>query len=686
MSRQVTPQNRELSWLSFNERVLQEAADSSVRPISRLHFLGIVSSNLDDFYRVRVGSLNQALKSLPRRKVAEAEEIHTLLDAVRMRTLTMQERVTQALADIRNTLETDHNIFIVSNDQLNAKQLRWAHDYFASRIRPGLSVVTSCTRANLDRIIRSDWVYLAVRLQRKGSARKPQLAIVEIPTDTVDRFIALPDELCGENRHVHVWLDDIIRVGLGDVFAPFGYSGFDAYTIKLTRNAEMTMDNDIVANYIDRLSSKLKQRGFGGFVRLTYDAAMPEDLFRLLLTRVSLEKGANIIAGGRYHNFRDFSSFPTPTGMKNLTTPLLRPVVPREFQGVKRCFTAIEKQDVLLHYPYHSFDHLVNLMREASLDPDVERVSMTVYRVASSSEMMDALISALHNGKEVLVFMELKARFDEAANIAWVRRLEEAGAQVMTSINNYKVHSKLIHIQRRKGVDLAVVSTGNFNEKSARFYSDISVLTADKTINADVGRVFSFLQDPTQITAPKKLLMAPRNMRKQLMALINREIAAAKAGATASIKIKMNNVVDRHIVKALDKAARRGVRIDIVVRSTCSLNPDLPEYEGRMRILSIVDEYLEHARILIFANRGEPLIYISSADLMKRNLDHRIEVAVPLLSSHTRKQILKFFELHMSDNCKARIINARQDNPYQRTHDGRIRAQKATWDYLRSIS
>ena len=686
MNKAANPQNRELSWLSFNERVLQEAADKSVRPISRLHFLGIVSSNLDDFYRVRVGSLNQALKNLPRKGRKEgAEEIHSLLDAVRMRTLTMQERVTEALADIRQTMEDKHGIHLISNEQLNARQLRWVKEYFAETVRSRLSVVTNCKRANLDRILRSDWVYLVVHLQRKSRSSKPQMAIVEIPSDTLDRFVALPENLTG-SKHMFIWLDDVIRVGLADIFAPFGYIGFNAYTIKLTRNAEMTMDNDIVANYIDRLSRKLKQRGFGGYVRLTYDATMPEDLFRLLLGRLSMEKGANIIAGGRYHNFRDFSSFPVPHGMGGLVTPHRPPVMPREFRGVKRSFEAIEKSDVLLHYPFHSFDHIVNLMREASLDPDVNRISMTVYRVAKSSEMVDSLISALHNGKEVIVFMELKARFDEEANIGWVRRLEESGAVVLTGINNYKVHSKLIHISRSKGADIAVVSTGNFNEKSARMYSDMSLLTADKSVTTDVGKVFSFLMDPTQIIAPKRLLLSPRYMRKQIMQMINREIASAKAGSEAFIKIKMNNVVDRHIVKALDKAARSGVSIDIVVRSTCGLNPDLKAYKGRMRIISIVDDYLEHTRILIFANRGDPLIYISSADLMKRNLDHRIEAACPILAPWTRKQMLKIFDLHMSDSCKARIINAEQNNPYQVAEGTKIRAQKATWDFLQSIS
>lgn len=682
----VTPQNRELSWLSFNERVLQEAADGSVKPVSRLHFLGIVSSNLDDFYRVRVGSLNEALSSLPRGAQKEKEEIHALLDAVRIRTLNMQDRVVSILSDILGNLEQQHNIVLINDEQLNARQRKWAHEYFSSHIRPGLAIVTNCTRNNLNRFISTDRIYLAVRLRRRATSKKIHPAIIEIPNDTMPRFIAIPDELCPEGKHMYIWLDDMIRAGLPDILGQFGYSQFDAYTIKLTRNAEMTIDNDIVANYIDRLSSKLKQRAHGEFVRLTYDAQMPRDLFQVLLRLASMAKGANIIAGGRYHSLRDFASFNPPPGVKNLVAKPQSVIHLQAFDPKQRYTPVLEKKDVLLHYPYHSFYHVIHLLREASLDPDVKALSMTIYRVAPTSEVMDSLISALHNGKKVTVFMELKARFDEEANIAWVRRLEEAGAMVLTGIPNYKVHSKLIHIRRSVGPDLAVIATGNFNEKSARFYSDFALMTCDKNITSEIGRVFDFLLDPTTVTRFKHLLVSPRFMRKNIARMIENEIKAAKSGEKSGIKIKMNNIVDGNVVKLLDKAARNGVPIDIVVRSTCALDPERPQYEGRMRIISIVDNLLEHARMLIFANRGKPLVYISSADLMKRNLDHRVEVAVPIQSARIKEQIIHIFDLQLSDNCKARIVNSNQDNPYQKLPGERIRAQSATWQYLKKIS
>ena len=681
----VIPQNRELSWLSFNERVLQEAADKTVRPVSRMHFLGIVSSNLDDFYRVRMGSLNQALKNLARNKGKEKEKIHELLDAVRLRTLNLQDQVVEILTDIRGTLEQQHNITLIDQGKLNAAQKRWAREHFSGTIRPGLSIVTNCTSANLRRFIRSDGIYLAVRLQRQSNSKKIHPAIIEIPNDTLPRFIAMPQELCEPDKYMFVWLDDVIRIGLADVFEQFGYSSFEAYTMKLSRNAEMTIDNDIVANYIDRLSSKLRLRAQGEFVRFTYDAQMPDDLFRLLLRRLSMAKGATIISGGRYHSLRDLISFPAPPEVKGLLTKPHAVIKIESLDPSKRYMPVLEKKDILLHYPYHSFYHVVHLLREASLDPEVTALSMTIYRVAPTSEIMDSLISALHNGKRVMVFMELKARFDEAANIAWVRRLEDAGAMVLTSINNYKVHSKLIYIERAKGANLAVISTGNFNENSARFYSDMALMTADKAITNEVKRLFEFLRDPTLVVRFKELLVAPRFMRKRLGGLIENEIKAAKKGEPAYIRIKMNNLVDSKIVKLLEKAASAGVKVDIVVRSTCAINPEKPEYGGRMRIVSLVDNLLEHARVLIFANRGDPLVYISSADIMKRNLDHRVEVAAPVKSAKLRKQIIHIFNLHLNDNCKARIINANQDNPYQHLPGDKVRAQTATWQYLKEL-
>ena len=682
----ITPQNRELSWLSFNERVLQEAADKSVKPVSRLHFLGIVSSNLDDFYRVRVGSLNEALKSLPRGKSREREEIHALLDAVRLRTLNMQDKVVAILADILETLENNHNITLINDSQLDSRQKKWADEYFSTSIRPGLSIVTNCTRRNLDRFIRTDCIYLAVRLRRSESSRKVHIAVIEIPNDTMPRFVEIPRELCPEGKHIFIWLDDLIRVGLPNVFSQFGYSCFDAYTIKLTRNAEMTIDNDIVANYIDRLTTKIKQRARGEFVRLTYDARMPEDLFRPLLRLLNLAKGANIISGGCYHTLRDFTSFPAPPDTRGLLTRPHKVIHVAAFDPQKRYMPVLEKRDVLLHYPYHSFFHLVHLMREASLDPDVTAIYMTIYRVAPTSEVMDSLIGALHNGKKVTVFMELKARFDEEANIAWVRRLEEAGAMVLTGIPNYKVHSKLLLIRRKKGVDMAAIATGNFNEKSARFYSDFAIMTADSNITREVLGVFEFLLDPTKLMRFKHLLVAPRFMRKKIAAMIENEIKAAKRGEKSRIAIKINNIVDRNVVKLLDKAARNGVKVDIVVRSTCALNPELPQYNGCMRIVSIVDDLLEHARMFIFHNQGNPLVYLSSADLMKRNLDHRVEVAAPVNSARIKKQLIHIFDLHLNDNCKARIVNANQDNPYQKLPGEKIRAQTASWQYLKDLS
>ena len=684
----VFPQNRELSWLSFNERVLQEAADPSVPPVERLHFIGIVSSNLDEFYRVRVGSLNEALKNLPSKKHDERRDIHSLLDAVRMRTLEIQDKVSRTLADIRKIMADEYDIHLLEDHKLNQQQQQWVRDYFNSEIRSGLTIITNCTRKNLLRIIRTDRVYLAVRLVKKAK-RNIQLALIEIPSSNHPRFIALPPELCGrEGRHLFIWLDDIIRHSLADIFTPFGYQEFDAYSIKLTRNAEMTIDNDIIANYVEQLTSTLKKRAHGEFVRLTYDANIPEDMFRDLLKRLQLAKGANIIAGVRYHNSRDFTAFPAPADIKGLVSKRPKPLTPPGLKGDEheRLFNKIIKNDVLLHYPYQSFHHIIHLLREASMDASVKAVKMTIYRVAPNSQVMGALINALQNGKDVTLFMELKARFDEEANISWARRLREAGALVLTGAKQYKVHSKLCLIMRDKQPNIAVVATGNFNERSANFYSDMAVMTAEEAITSEVEKVFNFLEDPTHLVKFKNLLVSPRDMRPRIKEMINAEIRAAAKGKKARICLKINNVVDKEMVRLLDKAAANGVSIDIVVRSTCGLDPEKPEYEGRMRIVSIIDSLLEHTRMFIFHNQGHPLVYLSSADLMKRNLDHRIEVAAPVRSIKLKKIVLDIFELHLNDNCKSRIINSMQSNPYQQLSGKKIRAQEETWRYLKQLS
>lgn len=686
MSKLPNPQNRELSWLSFNERVLQEATDPSVPPIERLHFLGIVSSNLDEFYRVRIGSLNNALKNLPRKHQDRKKEIHALIDAVRMRTLEIQGKISHNLEQIHKLLADKYSVHLLTNEQLNQRQRKWAEDYFDEHVRAVLTIITNCTRKNLTRIIRTDCIYLVVQLSRSKHKLGRKVALVEIPSPPHPRFVRLPDALTGRKSHASfMWLDDIIRQGLPKIFEPFGFKGLDAYAIKLSRNAEMTVDDDIVANFIEQLSSRIKARDHGEFVRLNYDSTMPEKLFLNLLSRLALAKGANIIAGGRYHNTKSYASFPTLPELKGLVSKKPDEIIPQQLGDVQRYIRTIVHRDVLLFYPYHSFRHVVHLLREASVDVSVKTIKMTIYRVAPQSMVMNALANALQNGKSVVLFMELKARFDEEANINWARKMQEAGAVVLTSTKQYKVHSKLCLIVREDKPDLAVVSTGNFNERSAKSYSDISIMTAEPAITSEVARVFDFLHDPTRLVKFKHLLVAPRDMRDRIKELMQNEIAAARAGEKAYINLKINNLVDAQIVDLLDEAARAGVHVNIVVRSTCGLNPERPEYEGRMQIISIIDALLEHARIFIFHNQGDPLVFISSADLMKRNLDHRIEVAAPILNSKIKAMLIHIFDLSMADNCKSRIINAAQDNPYKkrRSREKKIQAQREIWQYLK---
>ena len=677
----LSPQNRELSWLSFNARVLQEAADPSVPLLDRLRFGAIVSSNLDEFCRVRIGALVSRLNASPnKRNNGRVKAVRDLLDVVSERTSEMQSELEWTLAAILAELAERHHIHLIAPEKMNREQREFVRDYFQRVVRTGLTVVMQPKKQTLERVVKTDLVYFGVQLEAKHR-RRPHYAVVRVGHGALERFVRLPDGPEGEL--VYAWLDDVIRMGMPQVFDPFGYHRYQAWCFKATRSAEVEV-GDFDLQVSERFVRKLKDRDRGAVVRFIHDADMPDSLLKYLTSRLATARGVNIVAGGRYHSFRDFSGFHPPVDGAGLRAKEHRSLAPPKLKKASRYFPALEKSDVLLHFPYHSFRHVINLLREASLDPSVTSIKMTIYRAARDSEIIDALINAMHNGKSVTVLLEVKARFDEAANVVWQQRLEEVGVNVLHGMPNYKVHAKLCLIERSgKRPDISVFSTGNFNERSARYYSDCALLTSNAQLGSDVKATFRFLRDPAKGLSPKRLLVSPHHMREPLAALIEREIKHARAGRKAHIWLKLNNLNDPDMLKCLDEAARSGVGLSIVARGVLGMDTDDPNYEGRVRAVSIIDSYLEHTRVFAFRNNGAVRVYISSADLMMRNLDHRVEVATPILSSALCDQLIHMIELQLADNVKARVLNGLQDNPMQRIQGKKVRAQQAWREYLR---
>jgi len=480
-------------------------------------------------------------------------------------------------------------------------------------------------------------------------------------------------------------LDDVIRFGLREIFAIRNVDEISAYTIKLTRDAELDIDDDVTKSFFEKISKSLKQREKGQPVRFVYDQDMPPDLLDFILKQTGLHNYDNLIPGGRYHNARDFMNFPN-MGRKHLQYQRRLPVPHRHIQLNKSMFETIRKRDILLHFPYQSFSYFIDLLREAAIDPKVVSIKITLYRVAKKSNVINALINASRNGKKVTVNMELAARFDEEANIYWIKKLEEENIRIVGGVPGLKVHCKLCLITRKEGNDLiqyAAVGTGNFNETTAQIYSDHLLLTSDKRLTNEVHKVFKFLENNYLTYNYKHLLVSPFFMRKRFKKLIRNEIINAMAGKEAYILIKMNSLVDTEMIDQLYKASQKGVKIRMIVRGICSLVPGIAGLSKNIEVISIVDKYLEHSRIFIFCNAGDEKIYISSADWMVRNLDNRVEVAVPIFNEKNKQDVKSFFELQFRDVKKARVINKKQDNPY-RPESGNFnyRAQEDLYGFL----
>ncbi|MDQ3073394.1 MAG: polyphosphate kinase 1, partial [Bacteroidota bacterium] len=579
----------------------------------------------------------------------------------------------------------EKHVHIINEKQLTDTQGAYVRWYFREKVRHAL-VPVMLEEAPVFPMLRDKIIYLAICLSSSNKKIKSRYSLIELPTDVLPRFLVLPSG--DEASHVML-LDDVVRYSLPEVFSIFEYDKFEAFTIKVTRDAELDMDEDVSENLLQKLSKSLKQRKKGRPVRFIYDERMPQDLLKFLLQKLKLNKGDNVIPGGRYHNFKDFINFPR-IGNRSLWYEGRPPLPHKDITPYHSLLKLIIDRDVMLHYPYQSFNHLLDLLREAAIDPHVTSVKITLYRLAANSNVINALVNAVRNGKSVTAVMELQARFDEEANIQWANTLREEGAKVIFSTPGMKVHAKLCLITRKskgKTTRIVHVGTGNFNEATAHIYSDTALFTAHQGIAEEVQQVFTLFENPFKVYNFKHLLLSPYFMRNHLIKLVEKEIAFARAGKKGHIILKLNNLVDTQMVEKLYEAGRAGVKVQLIIRGICSVVPGVLGVSDNIEAISIVDKYLEHARILWFYNDGKEKIYLTSADWMSRNLDYRIEVACPVLDADMRSELKAFLDLQWADNTKARVFDAEQTNQYRENTGLPVaRAQEDFYDYLKEMA
>lgn len=673
---------KELSWLSFNERVLQEAADKTVPLIERIRFLGIFSNNLDEFYKVRFADVKRRILISQERGGSDSPK--RLLTKMQSKALKLNEQFDELYSELIREMAR-RRIFLVNEQQLDESQQKWIAKYFRREVMPHITPLLMKDEIDVLQFLKDEYAYIAVELRKEEHY---QYALIEIPTDHLPRFVMVPEQK-GKRRKTIILLDNIIRHCLDELFKGFfDYDELSGYAMKMTRDAEYDLRNEIEYSLLEQMSEGVNQRLTAKPVRFVYERDMPPQMLEFLCNKLNISNYDNLIPGGRYHNFKDFIAFPN-VGREYLENKPLPPMKCADFEGYANSFDAIKAKDILLYYPYHTFDHISELVRQASFDPKVLSIKINIYRVAKDSRLMNSLIDAVHNGKNVTVVVELQARFDEEANIEWSKVLTEAGVHVIFGAPGLKIHSKLLMISRREGEEIiryAHIGTGNFHEKTARIYTDFSLLTADQEITNEVRNVFGYIENPYSPVKFNHLMVSPRNSRTQIYRLIDNEIANAKLGKKAALTIKVNNLVDKGIVNKLYGASTAGVKINMIIRGMCSLVPGIEGISDNIRIISIVDRFLEHPRVVITHNDGDPQVYISSADWMTRNIDHRIEVAAPVRDPRLKQRIIDITNIHFTDTVKARFIDKEMSNAYvPRGNRKKVRSQIAIYDYLKNI-
>lgn len=649
---------RDISWMYFNQRILLEASRPEVPLLERLTFLGIYSNNLDEFFRVRVATLNRIVEYADKNIQKERETAARTLKLIGKLNNRFYEQFEENFTSLLEELRKE-NINVINETEMNDEQKAFITSFYSHKLNGSTNpVYLNTTRPPDDQT--DEEIYLAIRLLRKddaGRVREKDYAVIELPTGEFGRFIQLPES---DGRTYLMFLDDVVRYCLPMIFIGMKYTDYDAYTFKFTKDAEMEIDSDLRTGVLQKISKGVKSRKKGEPTRFVYDEQMPKDLLKKLVDRLNIDKSDTRVAGGRYHNFKDLMKFPV-CGRNDLKYPEWEPIFKTELNGKESLLAVIRRKDRSLHYPYHSFDSFIRVLREAAISKEVKSIKTTLYRLAKNSKVIKALICAAKNGKKVTVVIELLARFDEASNINWSKKMQDAGIHVIFGVEGLKIHSKLVHIGTRHG-DIACISTGNFHEGNASMYTDYTIMTAHRPIVREVNAVFDFIEKPYSPFNFKELLVSPNDMRKRLIALINKEIKNKEQGKEAYILAKVNHITDRVLIERLYAASAAGVKVELVVRGNCSLVTGVPGVSENIHINGIIDRYLEHSRIFIFANGGEERCYIGSADWMPRNLDNRIEVLTPVYDKEIQADLKQIVCYGLRDTAKGRIVDGTGEN------------------------
>lgn len=673
---------RDISWLSFNARVLQEAADETVPLRERIRFLGIFSNNMDEFFRVRVATLKRMIQFGNKANMHLENDPQQILDDIQMIVLNQQSEFARIWENVQQEMKAQ-KIFLVTENELNAVQQEFVSDHFDSEVSSNI-IPLMIENINKFPDLRDKSLYLGVVMWKKESALKKKYAVIEIPSRILGRFVLLPS--VQPDEHHIILLEDIVRFNLPEIFSYFGYDQYSSHVFKVTRDAELDIDNDISTNIIQKIEKGLKNRRKGKPVRFVYDKEMDPGLLEYLIRKLNLAKKDNLIPGGRIHNFRHFMDFPDQvfTVKKTRKKPFDHP-----FLAERRVSDAVLEKDIMLHFPYHSFAPLIDIIREAAIDPDVSTIKVTCYRLASQSKIINALINAARNGKEVVVVLELRARFDEEANLEWKTRLEDEGVKVLVGLPDMKVHAKICMIRKRvhdKNVLYGFISTGNLNEKTAKVYADHCLLTRNARIMTDISRMFNYLEHYRSGSHSLKncttIFPSPHIVRKEVYKLIDEEIKQAHKSKPSGITLKMNSLSDEGMIQKLYEAARAGVPIRLIVRGIFCMLTENKKFDPPVKAISIVDEYLEHARVWVFHNKGKEKVYISSADWMLRNLDHRIEATCPIPDEEIKEELKEILNIQLQDNVKARTLNNELSNEYVPSAKKKIRSQVEIYNYL----
>ena len=669
--------NREISWLDFNARVLQEASDMGVPLLERLRFIGIFSNNLDEFFQVRYATVQRIAQSEKSgKKVFGGKSAKELLKSITQKVIEQQKETNEILSDIEYELENENIYFINENNVLSEHQ-DFLKEYFIQKVSPAL--MTIIISDDLPQDFSNNHAFLAVKLSFESPIPQYKYALIEIPTE-LDRFIVLPS--IGEKQFVMI-LDDLIRFHFELIFNSFEYSVIESHMIKVTRDAELDMEGDVSNSYINKIVKSVKDRFLAEPVRMVYDKNIAKDTLEIVKKILRMDNTDSHIPGGRYHNRKDFMSFPQ-LNRNDLQYGKRNPIPVPGLSLEKSIFKAIDKKDYLLYTPYHSFSFVIKFLREAALDPEVSNIFITIYRLSKLSNVASSLINAAKNGKKVLVQIELQARFDETNNITYAEQMQAAGVELIFGIPGLKVHSKICLVEKiSQGVKkrYGFISTGNLNEDTAKIYTDYTLFTANEKVLKEVNKVFNFLQVHYKLKKYKHLIVSPHYTNAALVRMINKEIENKKAGLTAGIKLKLNAITNFSMIKKLYEASNAGVSIKMVVRGICCLIPGVKGMSENIEVISVIDRYLEHPRVYVFENAGKRKVYISSADFMTRNIENRVEVAVPIYDNSLQQQILDVFDITWKDNHKARIINKHPQNQFKKSSGENIRSQWAIYDY-----